>query len=177
MDNSKVPWSNPAARIPDSRLARPVVRRSENDMPPLTDVLLDPAKKEAVVTDAQSLLDSEVADRGGLSGLAIKAGYSAVKNFKPGFTKHVIADLLPEFAKAMDPIYQEAVSAGRPVSAYFGANSSRIADALLGITDSKARNSKNQIVKGAYDKLRGIAKKNVEQSVPRLGQLVEKFTK
>ncbi|MET0595815.1 MAG: hypothetical protein ABW133_24160 [Polyangiaceae bacterium] len=140
----------------------------------LTEVLTSDAKKSAVVDDCVSLIDSEVSDKGGLSGLAIKAGYGAVKGIKPGFVKHVVTDLLPEFARALDPVYTEAKSSGRPVSDYFISNGGRVADALLSITDTKAERSKSGVVKSTYDKLRGTAKKNVEAAVPRLGKLIER---
>ena len=56
----------------------------------LSDVLKDDAKKNAIVNDCCTLLDEEVASKGGLSGLAVKAGYSAVKGIKPGFVKHTV---------------------------------------------------------------------------------------
>lgn len=143
-------------------------------MAALTETLTQDTKKAAVVDDCCSLIDAEVADKGGISGLAIKAGYSAVKGVKPGFIKHTVTDLLPEFAAALDPLYQEAKQANQPVSTYFMSHASRVADALLTITDAKARHSKSGIVKGTYDKLRGTAKKNVEAAVPRLGRLIER---
>lgn len=143
-------------------------------MATLTELLTSDAKKNAVVDDCCSLIDSEVSDKGGLSGLAIKAGYSAVKGIKPGFVKHVVTDLLPEFARALDPVYTEAKASGKSVSDYFLGNGSRVADALLSITDTKAANSKSGVVKSTYDKLRGTAKKNVEAAVPRLGKLIER---
>jgi len=143
-------------------------------MTTLAEVLTSDAKKAAVVDDCCTLIDEEVSDKGGLSGLAIKAGYSAVKGIKPGFVKNVVTDLLPEFAKVLDPIYTEAKSQNRPIGAHFVSNSGRVADALLSITDGKAQRSKSGVVKGTYDKLRGTAKKNVEAAVPRLGKLVER---
>ena len=143
-------------------------------MATLTELLTSDEKKNAVVDDCVSLIDSEVSDKGGLSGLAIKAGYSAVKGIKPGFVKHVVTDLLPEFAKALDPVYTEAKASGRSVSDFFVSNGGRVADALLSITDSKAERSKSGVVKSTYDKLRGTAKKNVEAAVPRLGKLIER---
>jgi hypothetical protein len=143
-------------------------------MATLAEVLTSDAKKAAVVDDCCTLIDQEVADKGGLSGLAIKAGYSAVKGIKPGFIKHVVNDLLPEFAKVLEPVYAEAKSSNQPVSAFFVSNSGRVADALLSITDGKAQRSSSGLVKGTYDKLRGTAKKNVETAVPRLGKLVER---
>jgi hypothetical protein len=145
-------------------------------MPSLPEVLNSDAKKTAVVDDCCTLIDSEVSDKGGLSGLAIKAGYAAVKNIKPGFVRHVVIDLLPEFAAALDPIFQEAKTKNVPVTSHFNANSSRVADALLSITDDKAKRSTSGVVKGTYERLRGTAKKNVEAAIPRLGKVIEKHT-
>jgi hypothetical protein len=144
-------------------------------MPTLSDAFNgDAAKKAVVVDDCCTLIDEEVASRGGISGLALKAGYGAVKGIKPGFVKSVVGDLLPEFAAALEPLFQEALQSNRGVAAHFDSNASRVADALLGITDEKAARSKNALVKSTYEKLRSGAKKNVEQAVPRLAKLVEK---
>jgi len=142
-------------------------------MPTLPEILTNDAKKGVVVDDCCALIDAEVKDKGGISGLAIKAGYGAIKGVKPGFVRHVITDLLPEFARVLDPIYQDATKSGKPVTDYMSARSSEVAEALLALTDEKAKHSKNSLVRGTYDKLRGTAKKNVEAAVPRLGKMIE----
>src|SRR6476659_332075 len=136
-------------------------------MSTLPEVLTSDTKKDAVVEDCCALIDAEVKDKGGISGLAIKAGYGAVKGIKPGFVKQVVTDLLPDFAQALDPIYQDAKRENKPVAAYFSSNSDRVAEALLAITDAKAQRAKSGVVKGTYDKLRGSAKKNVEAAATR----------
>jgi len=145
-------------------------------MSKLSEVLTDPERKDRVVADCLDIIDQEVADKSGLSGMAIKGGYKAVKGVKPGFLKNVVTDLLPQFADAVDPIYQEAVDKGAGVKSHFVSNKSRVADSLLAITDGKAERSKNKLVKRTYNSLRGQAKKNVEAAVPRLGGLIEKHT-
>jgi uncharacterized protein DUF6918 len=145
-------------------------------MPSLPDVLNAADKRETVIDDVLALIDAEVGDKGGISGLALKAGYGAVKGIKPGFIRGVVNDLLPEFAKSLDPFYQEATEKKKNPSEYFPQNSSRVADALLSITDARAKTAKSSVVRSTYDKLRGTAKKNVEAALPRLGKLVEKHT-
>jgi hypothetical protein len=140
----------------------------------LSDALTAESKKSAVIEDCLALIDAEVADKGGLTGLAIKAGYKTVQGIKPGFVRQVVVDLLPEFARALDPIYQDARAGGHGVRDYFDSHTSQVADALLTITDDKAKRSKSGMVKGTYDKLRGTAKKNVEAAVPRLAAMIEK---
>ncbi|MBK7859393.1 MAG: hypothetical protein IPJ65_12380 [Archangiaceae bacterium] len=142
-------------------------------MPALADALNDPNKKPAVVADCLTLIDQEVGDKSGFSGLAIKAGFAAVKGVKPGFIKEVVEGLLPKFAEALEPIYQEAKSKSVPTASYMQQNSSRVADALLSITDERAKRASG-MVKKSYESLRPNAKKNVEAGIPRLSRLIEK---
>ena len=46
----------------------------------------------------------------------------------------------------------------------------------LAITDERARRTRHNTVKSMYEKLRGLAKKNVEEAVPRVGALIQKHT-
>jgi hypothetical protein len=143
-------------------------------MPTLAEALVSDSRKSAVVDDCIALIDAEVSDKGGLTGLAIKAGYKTIQGIKPGFVRQVVSDLLPEFASALEPIYQEAKGSGRGVRDYFNANATRAADALLTITDERASHSRSGMVKGTYEKLRGTAKKNVEAAIPRIAAMIEK---
>jgi hypothetical protein len=139
----------------------------------LGDTLNDPTKKTALVTDTVTLVDEEVAAKSGISGLAVKAGYAAVKGIKPGFIAEVVSKLLKEFADQLDPLWDEGKQTGNPAG-HFVANKSRVADALLSVTDARAKNSKSSIVRGTYEKLRGSAKKHVEEAVPKLAKVLEK---
>lgn len=136
--------------------------------------LLGGDKRGRLIDDALGVLDAEVDDKGGLSGMAVKAAYKLVKGVSPGFLREVVDHLLNDFLDALDPIYQEAVSKGIAPRKALESDPSRVANALLGITDRRARNAKNAVVKGTYEKLRGQAQKHVEAAVPRLGQLFER---
>ena len=119
------------------------------------------------------VLDAEVADKGGLTGLAVKGGYKVVQGVRPGFVRDVVTGLLDEFLDAMDPLYQEAKQKGRPAGAYLLENKGRMAEGLLAVTDRKAQRAEGMLKK-AYDKLRPLAKSQVEAAAPRLSQLLEK---
>ena len=142
----------------------------------LRDALLTPEKKATVINECVSLIDEQVAAKGGLSGLAVKAAYSAVKGIKPGFIAQVVDKLLPEFADALDPIWEEGAQKGDPAGHLVG-NRSRVADALLSVTDAKSKNAKSAVVRGSYEKLRSSAKKHVEEAVPALAKLLEKHAR
>lgn len=131
-------------------------------------------KRNAVIDDALKVLDQEVADKGGLSGFAIKAAYKLVQGVKPGFLRTVVDRLLDDFLGALDPIYQEAANKHRPAGAYLVENQSRVADALLAITDRRAERAESQALKSTYEKLRPSAKKQVEAAAPRLATMLER---
>jgi len=139
----------------------------------LADAVDDPNKKPAIVKDCCSLVDEEVASKSGFSGLAVKAGYAAVKGIKPGFIGEVVNKLLKEFAEKLDPLWEEAKAKSDP-HGHFTSNKAKVADALLSVTDGKIKTAKSSLVRGTYEKLRGSAKKNVEEAVPRLSKLLQK---
>jgi len=143
-------------------------------MPTLAETFGTPAKRPIVIGDCCTLIDQEVDSKGGLSGFAIKGGYKLVKGFKPGFIPDVVESLLPDFCTAVQPIIDDARKQGRPIGAFFSGNRDRVAEALLAITDERAKRSTHGAVKSMYEKLRGMAKKNVEEAVPRVGALIEK---
>jgi hypothetical protein len=125
-----------------------------------------------VVEHAMRVLDAEVADKGGVSGFAIKAAYKVVKGVGPGFVKMVIDHMLDDFLKALDPIYQEALQKQISARTHLESNPDRVAEALLAVTDARAGKAKNMLLKKTYDKLRGSAKSHVMAAVPRLGEMV-----
>jgi uncharacterized protein DUF6918 len=143
-------------------------------MASLKDLLGTGDKRGRVVDDSMRVLDLEVDDKSGLTGIAVKTTYKLVKGISPGFIREVVDHLLDDFLNALDPLYQEALSRGIAPRQHLQANPERVADALLAITDARAQKSKNQLVKGAYEKLRSQAKKHVMAAVPRLGELFDR---
>lgn len=143
-------------------------------MASLSEQLGQGEKRNAVIDDAVKVLDDEVSDKGGLTGLAIKGAYKLVQGVRPGFIRHVVDALLDEFLSALDPVYQEAAVKKRPAGAYLLENQGRVADALLRVTDQKAERADSAAIKAAYSKLRPMAKKQVEAAAPRLSKLLER---
>jgi hypothetical protein len=143
-------------------------------MTSLKDSLGVAPKREAVIQDACTVLDQEVADKGGISGLAIKGAYKLVQGVKPGFIRQVVDHLLNEFLDALEPLYQEAVTKGQRPGTYLMANPTRVAAALLTVTDNRAAASDGSAVKKTYEKLRPTAQKHVEAAAPRLAQMLDK---
>lgn len=136
-------------------------------------LLADPARRPALLTDCERLIEAEVDSKSGLSGLAIKAAYKVVCAVKPGIIRESMDGLLDDFVRRLEPFYAQHRGTGGEPRAFGTALARRTgeaADALLGITDERARRARNATLKGAYERLRPSAKKHVEEAVPRVGR-------
>ncbi len=142
-------------------------------MPSLSEVIADPARRRAVIDDATRVLDAEVSDKGGLTGLAIKGGFATVKRLKPDFVPGSLNMLMDDFARQIDPFWERCRTTGTDARAFFTREGGAVADALLVITDGKARNVAGP-VRAVYDQLRPKAREHVIAAMPRLGDLVRR---
>lgn len=140
----------------------------------LNETLLDEARLPAVVVDVQALIDAEVSDKSGASGLALKGGYAAVKKVSPSFLPDAIENLLPSFVSKLEPYWVEFTATGGSFAEFLTARGDEVADSLLSITDERIEASDRGAVKKVYSSLRPSAKKNVIEALPRLGELVQK---
>jgi len=140
----------------------------------LSDILLNENNRETFVDDCVKLIDQQVAAASGLGGLALKAAYSTVKGIRADYCAQVVDQLLPEISIALDPMWTEAVTNGSPVE-YLTQRKSQVADELLQISDARVENSTRAMVKGAYGKLRPSAKNYVENGIPDLAKIIDKY--
>ena len=142
-------------------------------MASLSSVLTDPAKRRAVVDEGVLVIEAEVADKSGLSGMAIKTAYAMVKKVKPGFVGGAMNHLLDDFARQVDPFWADCQKNGTDARAYFTRHAGPVSEALLKITDERARNAAGP-VRSTYDKLRPEASKHVQAAMPRVAELLKK---
>jgi hypothetical protein len=133
-------------------------------------------RRQLLIADPVKVLDAEVASKGGLTGIAIKGAYAVVKGISPNFIAETIDHLLDDFLDALDPLYQEAVSKQASPQSHVATNRGRMAEALLAITDRRAVSARPALKK-TYEKLRPLAKAQVEAAAPRVGELLERHTK
>lgn len=149
-------------------------------MPTLAEKLTDSDETRLKVVKAcVALIDAEVAAKRGLSGMAIKTGYKVINAIKPNMVGKAVNSLLPEFAEALQPIYEKSTQGaddpGDAFAKYLTAHQDEAADALLAVTDAKAKGANNATIKATYDRLRGTAKANVVSAVPGLATALKPF--
>ncbi len=138
---------------------------------------LETSERDEVVDDVLSLIDDEVSNKSGLSGMAIKTGYKVVKRLQGGDLLRDAADnLLDPFAEALDPLYAEYLEQSDTDSFehYLSNHRAQATQALLSITDGRAERADNKVLKKTYSKLRGQAEKHVKEALPGTGRLIDK---
>jgi hypothetical protein len=144
-------------------------------VPTLTDTLFDPALAPTVQADVRALVDSEVSDKKGASGLALRAGYGAAKKVYPKVVEEAVQKMWPDFVWHLDPFWQAWSAAPTGTfSEFLVARRDEAADALLFVTDRRVENTDKAVLRKAYGSMRGTAKKHVMEALPRVGDLVQK---
>jgi hypothetical protein len=138
-------------------------------------MLLVPGNRQKVIADCVQLINEEVDSKGGLTGLAVKGAYALVKAVKPGFVSEAVDHMLDDFVKRLEPFWADAQAKNEPIGPLMNARAPQVADALLAISDERAARSTNPTMKKAYEKLRPTGKRHVEQAVPRVGRLIQKY--
>jgi hypothetical protein len=145
----------------------------------LAEKLTQKPKRDSVVADCVALIDAEVKSKSGLSGIAVKGAYGVVKTVKPRFVAEVVDGMLDEWVEKLESFYAswQKDAPDRGFGDYLASRRDAASEALLGVTDGRAKVSKNGSVKKMYEKMRPSAKKHVEEALPRLGALVERQAK
>ncbi len=136
----------------------------------LVEALKDAGKRRAVVDAGVRVIEQEVADKSGLSGLAIKGTFKLVQGLKPGFVPQALNHLIDDFAGKIDPFWQDCQDKKEEPRGYFTRRGTEIANALLSITDDRARRGQGP-ARSAYERLRPEGVKHVISAMPRLADL------
>lgn len=143
-------------------------------MSSLPDLLLGSDQKEAVYADCAELVENFLASRGGLKGFALKTALAAAKAAKPDLLLRVARHLTPDFARALDPFYQQwrATGSGR-FADHLVAHQREAVAALLAVADARAAQADQRGIVGMYHGLRKGAEADVAKLLPDLGELIQ----
>ena len=150
-------------------------------MPTLRELLTNDGRFDRVIAACESLVESEVDAKRGISGAAVKTGFKVVKKVRPGIIKSALRALVPHFCDALDPVLQASMSAGVEDPAEHFAGELRrdrpgTAERLLGVTDRKIADASAPVQK-TYKGLRKTAKGHVQDAVPGLVSTLLPFVK
>lgn len=141
----------------------------------LADILLAPARKDALVADCVQLIEQHVAGRGGLKGVGLKTAVGVLKAAKPDILARAMQRLLPDCAAALDARYQTSRREGRDFGAELLNREDETCSALLRVADQRVAASQNAAARKVYARLRGSAEDEVKLILPRLAPLIARY--
>ena len=141
----------------------------------LTSSLLSEPKRSELTVALTQLIHDEVQSKKGVSGFAIKAGFKALQTIDARIVSRLIDGLLPEFIRGLVPLLEERSSTNDTLKDFFVSNSTKVADALPHVTDTRADKSSLKVAVRAYKKLRPMASTQVQAALPRLAAVLQRF--
>ena len=146
-------------------------------MSSIKDRLLAPDIRPLLVTDCVNLIEHSVKSTKGFTGIAVKGAYSSVKMIKPRFVEGVVDALLDECIEKLGFFEKEHADkrSSGPLSAYLVQERVRVSEALIAVTDARADTTKHKTAAKFYHRLRPSALAHVEQAIPDLAALVDKY--
>lgn len=120
------------------------------------------------------LLEEFVANRGGFKGIAWRTGLSMLKAARPGILERGVQKLLPEYLRALDPMYVEQQARNNSdFAGYMQEHPRRAAEALISIADTRIQGA-SEMAKKSYARFRDGAEHEVERLIPALSELIRR---
>ena len=142
----------------------------------LQEILLAPDTRPKVIADCYALIEEEISEKSGFSGTAVKLAYKTVNTFMPGHVRTMVEKLLPDMVVQLEPFWADfSSSGGSAFGDYLAKRGDEVAQALLSVTDARAKASDRPTIVKAYSSVRGSAAKHIEVALPRVGDLVMKY--
>jgi hypothetical protein len=142
-------------------------------MTTLADILLAPGRREAVIGRTAEWIERYVAERAGLRGLTLKAGLAALKAARHDALPRGVAVMLPEFARALEPVYQAfRASKERDFSRYLAQHSEDATQALMAVTDARAAATSYRTLASGYRRMRGTIEHELHTLVPEIAKML-----
>jgi hypothetical protein len=144
--------------------------------PALDQILLADDVRPDVEVDCLALIEQEVSGKSGVSGAAVKLAYKTAKTFAKGYMQSTVENLLPDFVAALEPFWADfAASGAAGFGDYLAKRGDEVAEALLSVTDERAKMSERPVIIRAYGTVRGGAAKHINAALPAVGALVDKY--
>ncbi len=145
-------------------------------MATLHEMLLAPDVQPKVVADTLALVDSELANKSGVSGTAVKVAFKAITAFAPGYYQETVQSMVPDMVNQLAPFWADFTASGSAdFGDYLAKRGDEVSEALLKVTDAMRDRSGRAAVVKAYSAVRNGAGRHIEAALPNLGTMVQKY--
>ena len=135
--------------------------------------LLENSRRDALISDVVDLVESHVAQRSGVRGVALRAAMAAVHRLLPDAIPRTVTRLLPDLVAALGPLHERSRAAnGADFARFLKRDKAQVAEAMLGIADARVEHSTNGALKAFYARFRSTAEHEAEGLVPALADVL-----
>ena len=146
-------------------------------MTTLADVLLAPERRDALIARTAQWVDEYVGALAGLRGMALRAGLAAARAVRPDAVERGVTRLLPEFAAALEPFWQDfrasgRASGGRDFGAYLRQHAAPASAAMMARVDARMAGTSHRALAAAYRRLRGTLAAELERTLPDVARML-----
>jgi len=140
-------------------------------MAKLSELLLDDARRAALIADFTELVENHVAHRSGFRGITLRTGLAAVRRKLPDAIPRTVTRLLPDFLAALEPLREQSKAGNGPDFARFlKSDPALVGETMMGIADARVERSTNAALKAFYARFRSTAEHEAEALVPGLAE-------
>lgn len=142
-------------------------------MTTLVDILGAPRHRAALITEAVSLIEAQVASSRGLKGVGLRAGLAMLKAARPGLLTRAVERLLPDFAQALEPLYRRfRESPTTDFSVFLQQHGTEVVHAAMTTADARVARSSHASLNSGYARLRGAIEAELRAAIPAIGHLL-----
>lgn len=144
-------------------------------MTSLAELLLAAPRRDALIKGGAALLEKSIADRGGLTGVAYRTGYAMIKAAKPGAAQRASKELMPGFAEALEPLFQQHLQGGGNPEVFGSSlltHGSEAVTRMIAVADQRVEGS-SEMVRKTYARFRGNAEAEVTRILPGFAALID----
>jgi hypothetical protein len=142
----------------------------------LADTMLTPGAFPHVIADSQQLIETEVAGKSGVSGTAVKLAYKTANAFASGYIHSTIESLLPDLVAELEPYWADFTASGASdFGDYLAKHDGEVSEALLSVSDARAKVSQRPAILKAYGAVRGSAARHIMAALPAVGSLAQTY--
>jgi len=138
---------------------------------PLASLLNDHARRQALINDCVTLTETQVGQKTGLYGIAVKTAFATIQRLSPRVVYKAMDALIDDLAGCLEPFIEQKPS---DIVSTFTENTDAICEKLLEVSDNRVKNLDVDLVQSIYRKLRPKAHQHLSPAIPDIGQLVER---
>jgi len=137
---------------------------------PIADLLNNPTRRQSLIGDCVLLIESQVSQKTGLYGIAVKTAFAAIQRLSPRIIYKAMDALIDDLATCLEPFIRKDPS---HIVATFTAERNEICTRLLEVSDNRVNGVDIDLIQSIYRKLRPKADKHIIPTIPDIGIMIQ----